>query len=178
MAGGVGGKVRVSAFIDERRPYDIDHAETIVGLAVEDVAGILVAWSRAIGKALYVDVPLRIERNLLIPVLGKKLFRLARRTSFPVFCRAEVDLGVFADEIGYSTRSEVFDEVLSRLDNLSAVVPPNERVDDGTPRQSPCARSCQSGDSEGAKCLHAMRLQDSLRPRLCGAKHVNSCVPI
>lgn len=114
-----------SAYIDECRPGDIDHAETVVSLAVEDITGKLIAWSRPIGEALQVDVPLRIEWSLLTPVLSNEPFRLACGAAFPIFCRAEVGFSVFADEIGCSAGSEVFDEVLGSLDYLSAVVPPN-----------------------------------------------------
>lgn len=118
-----GGNSAASA--DECRPCDIDHAETIVGFAVKDVAGMLVTGSRPLGKTLQVDVPLRIEWYLFIPVVGKEPFRLACGAAFPIFRRAEVGFGVFADEIGCSARSEVFDEALGSLDYLSTVVPPN-----------------------------------------------------
>ena len=73
-----------SADGDECRPCDIDHAETIVGFAVKDVAGMLVTGSRPLGKTLQVDVPLRIEWYLFIPVVGNEPFRLACGAAFPL----------------------------------------------------------------------------------------------
>ena len=85
----------------------------------------LVTGFRTLGKALYIDIPLWIDWYLIIPVAGNEPFRLACGAAFPILCRSEVGFGVFADEIGRSARSEVFDEVLGCLDNLSTVVPPN-----------------------------------------------------
>jgi len=67
-----------SACIDQGVPPDVDQAEAIVGLAVEDVAGILASLGQANWQAFQVDAPVRIERNLKLPKFCDEPLRFAR----------------------------------------------------------------------------------------------------
>lgn len=147
----------VSACRYECRPGDIDHAEPFISLAVENIAGKAIAWSHAVGKPLDVDVPLRIEWNLGIPVIGEEPFRLACGTASPISCRTEVAFKVITDEISRSAGSKILDKFIGGLDYLSGFISPDQRVN-GAPGQGSCARSCKSGKSEGSTSLHQVRL--------------------
>ena len=49
---GANGNWSASAGIDECRPDDIDHAETVIRFSIEDITGKRIAWSRPLGKTL------------------------------------------------------------------------------------------------------------------------------